>query len=206
MRRALFHAVAAVLVIGGLSAVDAAAQAATQHDAMPATHEAPAAQPGAAAALRAAVGRQIGTAREELTALAEAMPAEKYTWRPADGVRSVGEVYMHVATANFFLPTFWSVQPPAGVDVRGLEKLGADKAKTVATLKQSFDHLQHAIETLPDADLGKPVNFFGRQMTMADLLLQATAHGHEHLGQAIAYARMNGVVPPWSAAQGQRGQ
>jgi uncharacterized damage-inducible protein DinB len=166
---------------------------------------APGDEAAAAGGLRAAAWRQVVAARDELLALAEAVPAEKYGWRPGPGVRSVGEVYMHVANANYFLPTFWGVQPPAGVDRRALEKEGADKARTVATLKASFDHLRHAIDEVPDADLGKPVNFFGRQLTVADLLLQAASHAHEHLGQSIAYARMNGIVPPWSAPD-QRGK
>jgi hypothetical protein len=90
------------------------------------------------------------------------------------------------------------VNPPAGIDPRSFEKGGAEKAKVIATLKASFDHLHQAIDGMSDADLGKPVNFFGRQLTAQDLVLGSASHAHEHLGQAIAYARMNGVVPPWS--------
>ena len=184
---------------------------AEQHDAMHSEHaghmaaegakaaaaaEAPATAPG----VRTAAWRQVTVAKDELLQLAEAMPADKYGWRPAPGVRSVGEGYMHVASANYFLPTFWGVNPPAGVDPRTFEKDGAEKAKVVATLKASFDHLHHAIEGMSDSDLGKPVNFFGRQLTAQDLVLGSASHAHEHLGQAIAYARMNGVVPPWSQA------
>jgi uncharacterized damage-inducible protein DinB len=138
--------------------------------------------------------------------LAEAMPADKYSWRPGDGVRSVGEVYMHVASANYFLPTFWGIKIPEGIDPRSFEKDGGDKAKTVATLKASFEYLHQALDKLTDADLGKPVDFFGRKAKVADIALGAASHAHEHLGQAIAYARMNGVVPPWSVKQAQPGR
>jgi uncharacterized damage-inducible protein DinB len=156
--------------------------------------------------MRAMTLRQIVAAQDKLVALAEAMPADKYGWRPGEGVRSVGEVFMHVASANFWLPTFWGAKVPAGVDPRNLEKEGADKAKTVAALKQSFDFVHQAINALPDSDLHKPIKIFGRDALVAEAMLGIASHDHEHLGQAIAYARMNGVVPPWSAAAGQRGR
>jgi uncharacterized damage-inducible protein DinB len=214
MRRVLTYAAAAALVAGGLAGQRPAR---AQQDAMHSMHGAShaAAEPAktaagggasAAAVLRAAVTLQLDGAQKELISLAEAMPADKYAWRPGEGVRSVGEVYMHVATANYFLPTFWGIKVPAGIDLRGLEKEGADKAKTVATLKQSFDYFRQAMDGLSDADLGKPIDFFGHKTTAAYAMLQAVFHAREHLGQSIAYARVNGVVPPWSAAQGQGGQ
>jgi uncharacterized damage-inducible protein DinB len=169
------------------------------HSQAPAAAAAPAVPP--VQALRAAINFSLGQAQQELMSLAEAMPAEKYTWRPGEGVRSVGEVYMHVATANYMLPTFWGVQPPAGVDRHGLEKLGGDKAKTVATLKESFEHVRQAIDGLSDADLGKSVTLFGHPTTVAGAVLVVVGHAHEHLGQSIAYARSNGVVPPWSVPE-----
>ncbi len=152
-----------------------------------------------AAALRQAALDQLDEARDQLLKLAGAMPADKYSWRPGKGVRSVGEVYMHVANGNYLMPTFWGVQPPAGIDRPSLAKQAGDKAKVLAALTASFDHARHAIEVLPDANLGKSVNFFGGQVTLAWLMMHTIAHAHEHLGQSIAYARMNGVVPPWSA-------
>ena len=214
MRRSLVLSLAVAMLAGGLAALQpAAAQPNMKHPtndsehmtgapaASPATGEAPA--PGSP---RAMVLRQIGAAQEKLVALAEAMPADKYTWRPGAGVRSVGEVFMHVASANYFLPTFWGAKVPAGVDPRSLEKDGADKAKTVAALKQSFDFVHQAIEAVPDSDLHKPVKIFGRDAVVVEVMLGIATHDHEHLGQAIAYARMNTIVPPWSAAEGQRGR
>jgi len=215
MRRALVCSFVVALLLCGLAALHPAAAQPdakhSSHDAMPApaapakaAGPAASSSPAEAAGVRTLAWHQIATPERELLALAEAMPAEKYSWRPGQGVRSVGEVYMHVASANYFLPTFWGVKPPAGVDPRSFEKDGGDKAKVVATLKASFEHLHQAIDNLPDADLGKPVDFFGRKAQVADIVLGAASHAHEHLGQSIAYARMNGVVPPWSAAENQR--
>lgn len=218
MRRSLVLSLAVALLAGGLAALQpAAAQPDAKHSMHDSTHAATApaasaAAPAAAAeapapgSMRAITLRQIVAAQEKLVALAEAMPADKYGWRPGEGVRSVGEVFMHVASANFFLPTFWGAKIPAGVDPRNLEKEGADKAKTVAALKQSFDFVHQAINALPDSDLQKPIKIFGRDALVAEAMLGIASHDHEHLGQSIAYARMNGVVPPWSAAENQRGR
>ena len=214
MRRTLILSLALALLTGALAAMQpAAAQPDARHTMHDADHAAAAPAAAAASATapapgspRAIVLRQIAAAQEKLIALAEAMPADKYGWRPGEGVRSVGEVYMHVASANFWLPTFWGAKVPAGVDPRNLEKEGGDKAKTVAALKQSFEFVHQAINALPDSDLQKPIKIFGRDALVAEAMVGIASHDHEHLGQAIAYARMNGVVPPWSAAEGQRGR
>ncbi|HEY7215879.1 MAG TPA: DinB family protein [Thermoanaerobaculia bacterium] len=150
--------------------------------------------------MRESILFQIDQAREKLVSLAEAMPAEKYGWRPGEGVRSVGEVFNHVSAANYFLPTFWGAKIPAGVDPRNLEKDGGDKAKTIDTLKKSFDSLKQEVQAVPEADLGRQIKLFGHDATVRDAMMVLASHAHEHLGQSIAYARMNGVVPPWSAA------
>lgn len=133
---------------------------------------------------------------KKLVDLAEAIPAEKYTWRPAEGVRSVSEVFGHVAGANFIIPRALGIEPPEGLS-RDMEK-ETDKAKVVATLKQSLDHVRLAVASLPDAKLDAEVDLFGQKARGRDVLLLLLGHNHEHLGQSIAYARMNGVVPPWS--------
>jgi uncharacterized damage-inducible protein DinB len=164
-----------------------------------------AAQEAKAAAAKPAVGgvrgdilRQIDEARDKLTALAEATPADKFTWRPNDKVRTIGEVYAHVAGGNYFLPTLWGVKPPAGVDPRGFDKDAADKAKTLDNLKKSFEHVHQVIESATDADLDKTAKLFGRDGTVREGYLIILSHSHEHLGQSIAYARSVGIVPPWS--------
>ena len=153
--------------------------------------------------VRAEILEQLEDAREKLLALATAMPADKYTWRPGEGVRSVGEVYAHVAAANYLLPTFWGAKVPEGLDPRSFEKEGGDKAKTIDTLKKSFEHAREAALAVPEPDLDKSVKFFGKVVAVRDILLSLASHAHEHLGQSIAYARVNNVVPPWSAKGGQ---
>ncbi len=189
----------------GLAAAFVFASAAPPALAQPAANTAAA---GAAkpAGLRADVLAQLADAEEKLTALAQAVPAAKLTWRPAPGVRSLGEVMLHVAAANYDIATVWGVKPPAGTDMgaaRGLGKGGTDKdkEKVIAGLKTSFAHLRQAISALTDQDLGRQIDLFGQQGTVREALLGAAIHPHEHLGQAIAYARVVGIVPPWTAAR-----
>ena len=132
------------------------------------------------------------------TQLAEAIPAEKYTWRPGTGVRSVAEVLLHVAGANQGLPRMAGVQPPAGFAMQGYEQSTTDKAKVIAELKKSFAHIQAAASQMKDADADKPMKVFGMDMTGRSFSFFMARHLGEHLGQLIAYARVNGVVPPWS--------
>jgi uncharacterized damage-inducible protein DinB len=145
--------------------------------------------------------RSLDDAEKKLVALAEAMPVDKYTWHP-EGARSVGEVFNHVAGANYFIPTLLGVKMPAGVDPRTFDKSAGDKAKTIETLKASFDHVKAAINGVPEADLGKSVKIFDHDGTYREVLFILVSHAHEHLGQSIAYARVNGVVPPWSQKAG----
>src|SRR5258706_2443071 len=148
--------------------------------------------------VKASALHSLEDAQKKLVALAEAMPADKYTWHP-EGARTVGEVFNHVSGANYFIPTLMGVKMPAGVDPRGFDKEAADKAKTVETLKKSFDHVIAALNGVPEADLGKSVKIFDHDGTYLDVVFIIVTHAHEHLGQSIAYARSNGVVPPWSA-------
>jgi uncharacterized damage-inducible protein DinB len=148
--------------------------------------------------LRADLQGQIDEAEKKLTALAEAMPAEKYSWRPGEKVRSVGEVFMHVAGGNYFLTGLMGAPKDESVKPREFDKDANDKAKTIATMKASFDYVRKYLAGLSDADLQKKMKVFDHDGTAQEMALILATHGHEHLGQAIAYARMNGVVPPWS--------
>jgi uncharacterized damage-inducible protein DinB len=150
--------------------------------------------------LRADLLKQCNEVEKKFVDLAQAMPQEKYTWRPEEGVRSVSEVYMHVVGANFFIPRSAGVNPPEGLS-RDMEKTVTEKAKVVEMLKKSFDHLRQAVLSKSDADLDSPAKLFGQETTVRDVFLTTVTHMHEHLGQSIAYARMNGVVPPWTAAE-----
>jgi uncharacterized damage-inducible protein DinB len=130
--------------------------------------------------------------------LAEAIPAEKYTWRPSADVRSVSEVFLHVSAANFNLYKLVGASVPAGVEVKGLEKSTTDKTKVIATLKDSFAYAKKAIAAMPDTDLEKSMDWFGGKITERGVLLFIVRHAAEHLGQSIAYAREFGVTPPWT--------
>ena len=134
---------------------------------------------------------------KKIVELAEAMPASKYNWRPGPGVRSVSEVYMHVAGGNYLLATFAGAKPPS-YDTDNLEKI-SDKARVIAELKKSFEYLRMVATQGGDADLEKPIKMFGYDTTHRGALMAALNHLHEHLGQSIAYARASGVTPPWSA-------
>jgi len=139
---------------------------------------------------------------EKVEDLAAAIPAEKYGWRPGEGVRSVGEVYMHIAGGNYFILKMAGVEPPSGMGAsEDMDKEANDKAKVAEALKQSIGFLRQTITNTADPDLEKKVKLFGQEMTMRGVYMLLIDHLHEHLGQSIAYARMNGVVPPWTAAQ-----
>jgi uncharacterized damage-inducible protein DinB len=159
----------------------------------------PAASQTAPAGVRGELLAQLDDAATKLVQLAEAFPQDKYLWRPATGVRSVSEVLMHVAGANVFFPTFVGVQPAMRLE-RSAETSVTDKAQVIATLKRSFDEARAAIRNLPDSDLDKAATMFGQQTTYRGVYLTSVSHMHEHLGQLVAYARMNGIVPPWSAS------
>jgi uncharacterized damage-inducible protein DinB len=139
---------------------------------------------------------QLKEVESKFIGLAEAMPQEKYTWRPEEGVRSVSEVFTHIAGANYFLPNMIGVKPPAALTPALAKE--TDKAKVIEALKASFEHVREAVTNLPDSDLSKTTKMFGHETTYEGVLFLIANHMHEHLGQSIAYARMNGVTPPWS--------
>jgi uncharacterized damage-inducible protein DinB len=147
---------------------------------------------------RSEVLSEVTVQADKFTRLAEAIPAEKYSWRPEPDARSFAEVFLHVAAANYNLYKLVGTPPPAGIDVKTLEKSTTDKAKVVATLKDSFAHAKNAITAMSDADLEKSMDWFGGKNTERGILLFIVRHGAEHLGQSIAYARSVGVVPPWT--------
>jgi len=135
---------------------------------------------------------------DKFTRLADALPADKYTWRPAPDVRSIAEVFLHVSAANYNLYKLVGTPPPSTVDLKSLEKSTTDKAKVIATLKDSFAHARKAITAMPDANLEKSLDWFGGKNTQRGILLFIVRHAAEHLGQSIAYARSVGIVPPWT--------
>lgn len=173
--------------------------------ASPAAAQPPArpAQASAGTTLRQELIAQIEDAERKMIALAEVTPQEKYTWRPAAGVRSNSEVFMHVAMANYFVGGMTGVKRDTTVRLsRDMEAGITDKAKVVEMLKSSFAYARRVAGEVPDAEMDASINMFGRPATKRAALVVLATHNHEHLGQAIAYARMNGIVPPWSAQGG----
>jgi uncharacterized damage-inducible protein DinB len=147
---------------------------------------------------RSEVLAEVMVQEDKFTRLAEAIPADKYTWRPSPDVRSFAEVFLHVSAANYNLYKLVGTPPPAGFEVKGFEKSTTDKAKVISTLKDSFAHAKKAITAMPDADLEKSLDWFGGKNTQRGVLLFIVRHAAEHLGQSIAYARFAGITPPWT--------
>ena len=173
-------------VLAALIAIAVSAHAAEQ----------PKAAPKAPATFGAEFLANLADVESKLVKLAEAIPADKYTWRPAPEVRSISEVFMHVAGSNYFLVTFLGVTPPESMP-DNIESI-TEKQRVVAELKGSFEHLRKAAVATKESQLEKPVSMFGNATTERGVLVTVLSHLHEHLGQSIAYARMNGVKPPWS--------
>ncbi len=139
-----------------------------------------------------------GHVSRQLVALAEATPAEKFAWRPAPGVRSTSEVYMHIAVANFYLLSVTGPKMPDGMKPDQMEKTVTAKADVIDWLKRSLDAVKTARASLKPGDLDRSVKIFGRDAHVDGMYLRIIVHANEHMGQLIAYARMNGIVPPWS--------
>ncbi len=158
---------------------------------------------GTVTGFRAEYVGQILFVKGRILDLAQAVPQDSYTWRPAEGVRSVSEVYRHIAFANYaFVKSAGQTLPSdAGFDgnAQNWEKATTLKEEIVKSLEHSFDAVVAAVKATPDNDLEKIVKVYGREMTLRNFMLSSLGHAHEHLGQSVAYARMNKIVPPWTA-------
>jgi uncharacterized damage-inducible protein DinB len=139
-----------------------------------------------------------GHVSRQLLALADAIPADKYSWRPAPGVRSVSEVFMHIALANFWLLSVTGPPLPSDMKSENMEKTVTAKPEVTEWLRRSFDAVKQAHATVKPADLQRKVTVANRPATVDGMYLRIIVHANEHMGQLIAYARMNGIVPPWS--------
>lgn len=152
-----------------------------------------------AAAVKAAFLADLDTMRGKFIGLAHAFPADKYTWRPMEGVRSVSEVLMLLAVeGQTFAPNGFGGKP--GLSREASAKLDAitDKAQVIDHLTKGFDYAKQAIEAVDPATLTGRRQLFGRERSLPEITQLVGGDMHEHLGQLIAYARMNRVVPPWS--------
>jgi len=137
---------------------------------------------------------------KKLIDLAGAIPESTYGWRPEEGVRSIGEVYVHIAASNFGFPKMMGVKPPENLEKDPEKKITAKK-DVLEFMKRSFEYARNVAMNTADADLDKPASFFGEPTTVRGILFHLSTHLHEHFGQSIAYARMNNIVPPWTAAE-----
>jgi hypothetical protein len=150
--------------------------------------------------------KDITEVQTKIVALAKAMPADAYAWRPSPGVRSAGEVFAHVAADNYFLPAAMGITPPPETGISGkdfkttlaFEKKTMTRDQVIAELEKSFTFLKTSMNGMSDTQLNAPLEVFGQKSTNRSLWISTTTHLHEHLGQLIAYARSNKVTPPWS--------
>jgi uncharacterized damage-inducible protein DinB len=145
------------------------------------------------AKFQAAFGEDAGTLSKKFTGLAQVM-AGKYEWKPGQGVRSVGDVFNLIVEENGLLADALTGKTNTGAEPAPI----TDPGKMQDALKASYANLQKAITGLSDNDLQTHVKLFGEDMTKQDAVMLILEDQHEHLGQSIAYARTNGVVPPWS--------
>ncbi len=134
---------------------------------------------------------------KQLVDLAEATPGDKFSWRPAPGVRSTSEVYMHIALANFYLLSVTGPKMPADLKVE-MEKTVTSKPEVIAWLKRSLDAVKEAHASATPKELERKVHIADRDATVDGMYLRIIVHANEHMGQLVAYARMTGVAPPWS--------
>jgi uncharacterized damage-inducible protein DinB len=204
MRKLAGFAFCIFLVSGGTSQLMGSNSAAQAGSSM----AAPAAQAADKTApsydLKAQAALDLADLQKKFTGLAEAIPAEKYSWRPEAGVRSINELFLHVAAAGFGFPTMMGTAPAPGFDGKGFEKSTTDKAKIIDWLNKSFTYSIAAVNSMSNADFAKALPKLGPDANEGDVIYLMVVHAHEHLGQSIAYARANGVVPPWTAAAAKK--
>jgi hypothetical protein len=157
----------------------------------------------AAVALRSAFVADLDSLQAKYVALAKAIPAEKYAWRPAPGVRSIGEVFMHVASEYYVYTPMSHGATPSPVVGRGREafakfEAAATKENVLKHLEEGFAYAKQAVNGVEPANLVGVRKIYGRDFTIAQTSLMMSGDLHEHLGQLIAYARSNEVKPPWT--------
>ncbi len=149
---------------------------------------------------------QLDFIEGRLIDLEGAMPQKLMGWEPADEVRNTAQVYLHVAEANHMLVSFMKGEEMKG-EQGAMEKSTTDKEEIAKMLKDSFTAVKEAAANLTEDDLNKMVQTpFGMEMSMRNFMISLLNHTHEHLGQGIAYARMNGITPPWSVKHDTEGE
>jgi hypothetical protein len=140
----------------------------------------------------------LAAVQKKFVDLANALPADKYNWRPSPDSRSFAEVFLHVAGERYQILKLGGATPPASFQGKDFDKSTTDKAQIIAQLNQSWDFTQKTINGMTNADFAKMIPKLGPQANAGDVIYILVADAHEHLGQSIAYARENGIVPPWT--------
>jgi uncharacterized damage-inducible protein DinB len=204
----LFAGIAACSASGGKTAGDSGAMAGSAMTAAAAQSAATATAP----VVTDLMG-DVAQVQKKLLDLAHAFPAAKYDWRPGPGVRSVREVFLHLTSDNYLMPAALGapVDSATGLKAGDFATAGAFEKKmlapdaVIAEMQKSFDHINAAMKAATPAKMTESVSLFGQTFTGQGVWILTTTHMHEHLGQLIAYARMNGIVPPWNAKSGSAG-
>ncbi|HET9805134.1 MAG TPA: DinB family protein [Candidatus Acidoferrum sp.] len=148
--------------------------------------------------MKAQAALDLQQLQQKFTSLAQAIPQEKYNWRPDPESRSIAEMFLHTAGAGFGFPKMLDVATPADFQGKGFDKTTTDKAKIIEWLNKSFAHQIAAANGITNADYAKLVPKLGPGANEGDVIYLLVVHQHEQLGIAIAYARSVGVVPPWT--------
>jgi hypothetical protein len=182
-----------ILVLVGLSAGAIGASAQNSDATAAADHTAPSYDMKPQALL------DLQGVQKKFVDLANALPQDKFTWRPSADARSFAEVFLHVAGERYGILGLMGVAPPEGFDGKTFDKSTTDKTKIIAELNKSWDFTQKAINAMSNADFAKLLPKLGPQANDGDVIYILVADAHEHLGQSVAYARENGIVPPWTA-------
>lgn len=140
----------------------------------------------------------LAAVQKKFVDLANAVPADKMTWRPSGGSRSFAEVFLHVSGERYGILSLMGATPPASYNRKTFEKSTTDKTKIIEDLNQSWDFAQKTIQGMSNAEFAKLLPKLGPQANAGDVVYILVADAHEHLGQSVAYARENGIVPPWT--------
>jgi len=149
-------------------------------------------------AFRTSLLKSFNDASGKILALAEAIPESKYDWRPMEGVSSVQEILVHVTETNLELGARLGGKSPAGLERKSVRGTMKTKAEALTITKQGMQFIRDVLTAIPAAELLPEVNVFGSPAPKMRVAFLPADHAHEHLGQLIAYARMNRIVPPWS--------
>jgi uncharacterized damage-inducible protein DinB len=139
--------------------------------------------------------RSYGVVKSWLLASAEKMPAESYTFKPTDTVRSFGQIIGHAADAQYYFcsPVLGEKGPADSV-----EKTKTSKAELIPALKDAFAFCDKAYDTVDDTTGLQRVKLFGGELTKISALSANVTHNAEHYGNLVTYLRIKNIVPPSS--------